>query len=100
MEPREVGKIVLETGLVGGWGLLLFLNSARRAGLLRRAQRRVPEPAQGEIEWVVHGFLSKKSAKLPISIGIAYGQALFPRLAASSYRNLALSARSGVLVRF
>ena len=26
-------------------------------------------------------FLSKKSAKLPISIGIAYGQALFPRLA-------------------
>ena len=34
-------------------------------------------------------------AKLPISIGFAYGQALFPRLAASSYRNLALSARSG-----
>lgn len=40
-------------------------------------------------------FLSKKLAKLPISIGIAYGQALFPRLATSSYRNLALSARSG-----
>ena len=41
-----------------------------------------------------HDF-SKVAGKLPISIGIAYGQALFPRLAASSYRNLALSARSG-----
>ena len=28
----------------------------------------MPELAQGEIEWVVHDFfLSKKSAKLPIS---------------------------------
>ena len=61
-------KTVLETGLVGGWGLLLFLNSARRAGLLRRAQRRVPELAQGEIEWVVHGFSFQRSRqKLPIS---------------------------------
>ena len=82
-----------EGGLAVG-GLLLFLNSARRAGLLRGGQRRVPELAQGEIEWVVHGF-SFQLGKLPISIGIAYGQALFPRLAASSYRNLALSARSG-----
>ena len=95
LEPWEVGKIVLETELVGGWGLLLFLNSARRAGLLRGGQRQVPELAQGEIEWVVHDFPFKEVGKLPISIGIAYGQALFPRLAASSYRNLALSARSG-----
>lgn len=95
MEPWEVGKTVLETGLVGGWGLLLFLNSARRAGLLRGGQRRVPELAQGEIEWVVHDFPFKEVGKLPISIDVAYGQALFPRLAASSYRNLALSARSG-----
>ena len=66
--------------LRAAWGLLLFLNSARRAGLLRGGQRRVPELAQGEIEWVVHGF-SFQLGKLPISIGIAYGQALFPRLA-------------------
>ena len=40
----------------------------------------MPELAQGEIEWVVHDF-SFQLGKLPISIGIAYGQALFPRLA-------------------
>ena len=97
LEPWEVGKIVLETELVGGWGLLLFLNSARRAGLLRGGQRRVPELAQGEVDGVVHEILLSKLAEIAHKCPIqdTYGQALFPRLAASSYRNLALSARSG-----
>ena len=52
--------------LRAAWNLSLFLSNARRAGLLRGGQRRVPELAQGEIEWVVHGF-SFQLGKLPIS---------------------------------
>ena len=49
-------KLSWKQGLLAVGELLLFLNSARRAGLLRGGQRRVPELAQGEIEWVVHDF--------------------------------------------
>ena len=57
----------------------------------------MPELAQGEIEWVVHDFPFKEVGKIAYkrTFTYAYRQALFPRLAASSYRNLALSARSG-----
>ena len=54
-----------ESGLAAG-GLLLFLNNVRRAGLLRGGQRRVPEPAQGEVKGVVHAFSFQNWQKLPI----------------------------------
>ena len=92
--------------LVPTTSFMVFLSMPARAGdtiqsikarMIKHPSNTMIPPTIKMADAIAGVMIFLSDLILPVSarLAYAYGQALFPRLAASSYRNLALSARSG-----